>query len=66
MNKYLDGSWQEFEQWIRLTIGSDFSWRVRPMDKQSNRQMMVDSIQNEMKKNGGVFPDDNAFIKIIK
>jgi len=66
VNKYLDGSWQEFEQWVRFTIGSDFSWRVRPMDKRSNRQMIVDLVQNEMKKNSGVFPSGNAFIKTIK
>jgi len=24
MDKLLDGTWEEFEQWIRDTIGSDF------------------------------------------
>jgi len=26
MDKNLDGSWEEFEQWIRDAIGSDFRW----------------------------------------
>ena len=56
MDNYLDGSWEKFEQWIRNTIGSDFRWRVRPMDKRSNRQMIIDLVQNDIKKNKGVFP----------
>ncbi len=33
----LEGTWQEFEVLIRDTIGSDFRWRVRPQDTNSNR-----------------------------
>ena len=33
MDKYLGGTWEEFEQWIRFTIGSDFKWLVRPLDR---------------------------------
>ncbi len=63
MDKYLDGSWKKFEQWIRNTIGSDFRWRVRPLDSRSNRQMIVDLVQNDIKQNNGVFPEKNSFIE---
>lgn len=63
LDNYLDGSWEKFEQWIRNTIGSDFRWRVRLMDKRSNRKMVVDLVQNDIKENNGVFPDNNSFIE---
>jgi hypothetical protein len=63
MDNYLDGSWQKFEQWIRNTIGSEFSWRVRPMDKRSNREMIAKLVQNDIKGNDGVFPEKNSFIE---
>jgi len=63
MDNYLDGSWKKFEQWIRNTIGSDFRWRVRPMDKRSNRQMIAELVQKAIKENKGVFPEKNAFIE---
>ncbi len=60
MDNYLDGSWEKFEQWIRNTIGSDFRWRVRPMDKRPNRQMIAELVQNDSEENNGVFPEKNA------
>jgi len=60
MDNYLDGSWEKFEQWIRNTIGSDFRWRIRPMDKRANRQMVIDLVQKEIEKNDGVFPENNS------
>ena len=60
MDNYLDGSWEKFEQWIRNTIGSDFRWRVRPMDKRSNRQMLAEHVQNDIKENKGFFPEKNT------
>ena len=63
MDNYLDGSWEKFEQWIRNTIGSDFRWRVWPMDKRSNRQMLAERVQNDIKENNGIFPEKNAFIE---
>jgi hypothetical protein len=65
MDKRLEGSWEEFEQWIRDTIGSDFRWRVRPMDKLSNRKMIAELVQNDIKENNGVFPEKNSFIERI-
>ena len=56
MDNYLDGRWKKYVQWIRNTIGSDFRWRVRPMDKRSNRQMIAELVQNDIKENNGVFP----------
>ncbi len=49
--------WELFEQWIRNTIGSDLCWRVRPMDKRSNREMIAKLVQNDIKGNDGVFPE---------
>ncbi len=63
MNNYLDGSWEKFEQWIRNTIESDFRWRVRPMDKRSNRRMIAELVQNDIKENNGTFPEKDAFIE---
>ena len=59
MEKYLEGSWKEFEQWIRFTIGSDFRWRVRPMDKPNNRQLA-----QRYQANNGVFQLQSSFIEI--
>ena len=56
MDNYLDGSWEKFEQWIRNTIELDFCWRVRPMDKRSNRQTIAELVQNVIKEN-------NSFIE---
>ncbi len=63
MDNYLDGSWEKFEQWIRNTIGSDFRWRVRPMDKRSNWQMLPERIQNDIKENNGGFLEKNTIIE---
>jgi len=65
MDKWLEGPWGEFEQWIRDTIGSDFRWRVRPIDKLSNRKMIAELVQNDIKENNGVFPEKNSFIERI-
>jgi hypothetical protein len=45
-----------------FAIGSDFRWRVSPMDKRSNRQMIAELVQNDIKENNGVFPEKNLFI----
>ena len=63
MDNYLDGSWDEFEQWIRNTIGSDFCWRVRPIDKRSNQQMIAKLVQTDIKENNRVFPEKNTCIE---
>ncbi len=63
LDNYLDGSWEKFEQWIRNTIGSEFSWRVRPMDKRFNREMIAKLVQNDIKENDGVFAEKNSFIE---
>ena len=40
----LSGDWKKFEDWIREKIGSDFVWKIRPLDKESNRQAVMESI----------------------
>ena len=65
MDKYLTGSWQEFEAWIRTTIGGDFRWKIRPRDDVANREMVVDRIKDAMTRNDGTFPEKNSFIERI-
>ncbi len=62
MEKYLEGTWEEFEQWIRFTIGSDFRWHVTPLDNRSTRQMVADLVLQDIHANKGAFPQTNAFI----
>ena len=66
MNKYLKGTWQEFEAWIKATIGSDFRWLIRPMDTQTNREMVGSLILKDLEQGNGVFLDKNAFIEVTK
>jgi len=55
-----DGVFAHYK-WIRNAIGSDFCWRVRPMDKRSNREMIAKLVQNDIKGNDGIFPEKNSF-----
>ena len=32
MEDYLNGTWEEFENWIKGMIESNFSWRMHPVD----------------------------------
>ncbi len=66
MDEYLNSSWEEFEVWIRRTIGSDFRWKVRPLDNPSNRKMIAGLVQDALKRNNGVFPKNDAFIERIE
>jgi hypothetical protein len=59
----LDGTWQEFEAWIKDTIECSFRWRVRPADTRPNREMIVSLIRGDIKQNKGVFPKENVFIE---
>ncbi len=63
MNKYIEGTWEEFEAWIRETIGSDFSWRIRLQDTSANREMLASLILKDIKEGDGVFPGKNVFIE---
>ena len=61
--KYLECSWEEFENSIKGTIESEFNGRVRPVDSPEKHSMMASVISDDMKRNGGVFPEGNAFIQ---
>jgi hypothetical protein len=63
MDKYLDGTWQEFEDWIRDAIGSDFHWHIRLQDTRLNREMIADLTLGIIKQNHGVFPQKDPFIE---
>ena len=65
MDEYLTGMWEEFEAWIRKTMGSDFRWRIRPQDDPSGREMVASLIKDAIKRNEGVFPDKNSFIERV-
>jgi len=63
MDEHLTGTWEEFEEWIRKTIPSDFRWRIRPRDTRANREMVASLILDGMRRNNGVFPERDAFIE---
>ena len=65
MDKLSDGTWEEFEQWIRDTTGSDFRWCVRPRDTTENQEMAAGLVLADIKRSEGVFPEMNAFIERI-
>jgi len=44
MDEYLTSTWEEFEAWIRSTMGSNFRWKIRPIDNHGNRQMIAKAI----------------------
>ena len=59
----LDFTWQEFEAWIKDTIGCSFRWRIRSADTRPNREMIASLILGDIKRNNGDFPNGNAFIE---
>jgi hypothetical protein len=66
MDEYLTSTWEEFEAWIRSTIGSNFRWKIRPLDNYSNRKMIADLIGDAMKRNNGILPKNDAFIEPVE
>ena len=65
MKDYRDGTWEEFEDWIRKTIASDFRWKIRPQDNASNREMVAGLIKDAMKRNDRTFREKNSFIERV-
>ena len=59
------GTWDAFEAWLRLTLGSNFRWKVGPTDTAVNRRMIADLVQDELTRNQGRFPANNAFIECL-
>jgi len=66
VDKPPEGTWEEFEAWIRDTLGSDFVWKIRPADTRSSREMIATLIKNSMAHNNGVFPRNDAFIERVE
>ncbi len=61
----LSGTWKEFETWIREQVGSDFIWKIRPLDIKTNRLAVMESILRTIKENDGTFPPKgNTFIDL--
>ncbi len=60
----LSGDWEKFEDWIREKIGGDFVWRIKPFDKESNRQAVMESIIRVIKEKDGKYPPKvTAFVE---
>ena len=66
LEELLGGSWTDFEAWIRKTVGSDFIWSIRPVDSTQNREMVIEAIYRELKKNDGIFPKKGPWIELCK
>jgi len=49
LDKFLDGRWEEFAQWISDTIGLVFRWSVCPRDTTENRVMVVSLVPEDIK-----------------
>ena len=62
MDSYLNGTWEDFEAWIRKAIGSDCRWRICPLDTPGNRHAVAEAIQDAVER-AGAFPDGDAFIE---
>jgi hypothetical protein len=62
----LSCSWDEFEDWIRQKINGDFSWKLRPIDSEKSREIIVESIELSIRNNDGTFPETgDMFIEKI-
>lgn len=59
----LDGSWACFEAWVRRTIGSDFIWKLLIRDTPTHRKLIMASIRDAMKANGGLFPKEDTYLE---
>lgn len=46
-------------------LGSDFRWRIRPMDTYKNREMIATIALEDIEKGKGIFLGKNAFIEKI-
>ena len=48
MEAYETGTWDAFEAWLRMTLGNNFGWKVRPADTVVYRRMMADLVSGEL------------------
>ncbi len=62
--KILDYSWEQFDGIIRKAIGTNFIWKIRPRDTETNRQAVMESIERTLGEHNGSFPGEgNTFIE---
>jgi hypothetical protein len=66
LDEVLNGPWERFEEWIRKTIGGNFTWSLRPFDSPENRQMVMDAIVDEIKRKGGTFPKKGPWVERLE
>ncbi len=58
-------SWEDFESWIKAAVGGEISWKIRPRDTMTNRQLIAESIIETIQENGGQFPPSgNLFLEL--
>jgi hypothetical protein len=57
-NILLSCNWNKFEAWIRKQVGGDFSWKIRPMETEKSREIIIDSLKMAIRNNNGVFPEE--------
>ncbi len=58
-------SWEDFESWIKAKVGGEISWKIRPRDTMTNRQLIAESIIETLEQNGGRFPPSgNLFLEL--
>jgi hypothetical protein len=50
--------WEQFEDIIRKTIGSDLIWEIRPGDTEANRQAIMESSERMLEKHNGSLQDE--------
>ena len=55
--KIRDCTWEQFEEIIRKAISSDFVWKIRPGDTETNRQAVMAPVERMLREHNGSFPE---------
>ncbi len=62
---FLSGNWADFESWIKIKVGGDITWKIRPRDTIVNRRAVAESVVKTIENNGGRFPTSgNIFLEL--
>ena len=64
MDEIPTGTWEEFEAWIRTTIGGDFRGKIRPRDNIANREMVAELTSDEILVGQRHFPERAPGVKV--